>query len=283
MPHPRVVGEADQFLDEPLPAVVGGVRLAGDDQLHGAFGVEQQGPEPVLVAQHQGEPLVRGDPAGEADGEDLGVEDGVGPAEFGGRGAALPPGGPYPAAHVGDEPLAEGAAELPQGAVVGVGGEPGDLGGGPGGGVDAVGDGGEGDLVAVEAGPESGEHGAADGAVEGGDAVGALGEPEAHGGHVEDAGLAAEGGLVAEREDAADVDAGEFAVLAEVAGDQGPVEAVDAGRDGGVGGEDGAGPDGLQGGVEVESLSGQFADAFEAEQAGVALVGVEDLGGGGCR
>ncbi len=280
MPDPGVVGEADEFLDEPLAAVVGGVGLAGDDELHGPLGVEQQRPQPVLVAQHQGEPLVRGDAAGEADGEDVGVEDGVGPAEFGGGRAALPPGGPQPVPYVGDEPFAQGAAQVPQLAVARVGAERADLGGDPGGGVDAVGDGGDGHFFGVESRPESGEHGAADGAVQGGDAVGALGEAQAHGGHVEDAGFAAEGGLVAEGEDAAGVDAGQGAVLAEVAGDQGAVEAVDAGRDGGVGGEDGPGPDGLQGAVEVEPVALEFPDAFEAEEAGVALVGVEDLGGG---
>lgn len=93
--------------------------------------------------------------------------------------------------------------------------------------MDAVGDGGDRHIVGVEARPEPGEHGPADGPVEGGDAVGALGEAQPHGRHVEDAGLAAQRGLVAEGEDLAGVDAGERAVPAEVAGDQGAVEAVD--------------------------------------------------------
>ena len=37
----------------------------------------------VGVAQHQGEPLVRRHPAGEADGQDVGVEDVVDPAQLG--------------------------------------------------------------------------------------------------------------------------------------------------------------------------------------------------------
>ncbi|GAA3083282.1 hypothetical protein GCM10020254_29610 [Streptomyces goshikiensis] len=50
---------------------------------------------------------------------------------------------------------------------------------------------------------------------------------------------------------------------------------------GGVGGEHGAGADGLDGGVEAEALLAfQFPYAFEAEEAGVPLVRVEHLGRG---
>ncbi len=73
----------DELLDQPLAAVVGRVRLAGDDELHRPLGVEQQRAQPLGVAQHEGEPLVRRHPAGEADGEDVGVEHGVDPAELG--------------------------------------------------------------------------------------------------------------------------------------------------------------------------------------------------------
>ncbi len=74
MPHRRVVGELHHLLDQRLAAVVGGVRLARDDQLHRALRVEQQRPQPVRVAQHQREPLVGRHPAGEPDGEHVGVE-----------------------------------------------------------------------------------------------------------------------------------------------------------------------------------------------------------------
>ncbi len=109
------------------------------------------------------------------------------------------------------------------------------------------------------------------------DPVGALGEPEAHHGHVEEVRFAAGIGLHAEPEDAFDVDAREFGVGAEVAGDQLAVEAVDAGRDGGVGGEDGARPHRLQRRAELQALVAQFGDAFQSEEAGVTLVGVEHL------
>ncbi|CAM5538411.1 hypothetical protein STENM327S_09490 [Streptomyces tendae] len=62
-----------------------------------------------------------------------------------------------------------------------------------------------------------------------------------------------------------------------MAGDQLAVEAVDAGRDRGVGGEDGAGPHRFEGGSELQPLVAQFGDAFQAQEAGVALVGVEHL------
>ncbi len=144
----------------------------------------------------------------------------------------------------------------------------------------AVGDGGDRDLGRVEAGPQAAEHLPADGPVQGGDAVGALGEPQAHRGHVEQLGVAAGPVLGAEGEHLVDGDAGQGGVAAEVTGDQLPVEAVDAGGDGRVGGEDGAGPDGFEGVGEAEAGvgGGEFGDPFEAEEAGVALVGVEHLG-----
>ena len=120
-----------------------------------------------------------------------------------------------------------------------------------------------------------------------GDAVGALGEAEAHHGHVEDAGVAAVVVLGAEGEDPVDRHAGRRRVAAEVLGDQLAREPVDAGRDGRVGREDGAGARDLERGVEVEVrtvlVDGELADPLDAEEAGVALVGVEDLGGRGAR
>ena len=115
------------------------------------------------------------------------------------------------------------------------------------------------------------------------DAVGALREPEAHHRHVEDAGVAALVVLGAEREDPVDRYAGRPALCAaEVLLDQVAREPVDAGRHRGVGGEDGAGAGHLERGVEVEARAvlgdGELADPLEAEEAGVALVGVEDLG-----
>ena len=307
MAHRRVVGEGDHLLDQPLAAVVGRVGLAGDHDLHRPGGVQQQGAQPLRVAQHQGEPLVRGHTAGEADGEHVGVEHRGDPAELGLAGPALAPGGAQPAAGLLHQLGAQAAAQVPDlgvadpfqtGPALGVAGGHrflgafgAELGGAqahhgrvdPGGGVHPVGDRGDRHLGGVEAGPQAVEHRAADLAVQGGDPVGALGQPQAHRGHVEELRVPAAPGLGTEREHRLDRDAGQCGVAAEVAGDQVAVEAVDAGRDGRVGGEQGAGPDGLQGGGEVEPgrpVGDQFADPLDAEEAGVALVGVEDLGGG---
>ena len=65
----------------------------------------------------------------------------------------------------------------------------------------AVGDGPDGHLGLVEARPQFVEHAAADLAVQQRDAVGALGQAEAHDGHVEDRRVAALVVLGAEREE----------------------------------------------------------------------------------
>ena len=116
MPDLRVVGEGHHLLDELLAAVVGRVALAGDDQLHRPLGVQQQRLEPLRVAQHQGQPLVRGHPAGEADGEDVGVEGGLGPAELGLGGPAGQRGLADAAAHLLDQPAAQRAADAQRSA-----------------------------------------------------------------------------------------------------------------------------------------------------------------------
>ena len=108
------------------------------------------------------------------------------------------------------------------------------------------------------------------------DAVGALREAQAHDRHVE--GLRGAAGVVlgAERQHVGDVDARQQ-VGREVALDQRGVEAVDAGRDRGVGREDGAGAHHLERLGEGQPVTDQVADALEPEEAGVPLVGVEDL------
>ncbi len=57
-----------------------------------------------------------------------------------------------------------------------------------------------------------------------------------------------------------------------------PAEPVDPGRHRRVRGEHRAGAHHLQGGVEAQPAGHQFADPLQAEEAGVALVGVVDLG-----
>ena len=74
MPHFWPVGELHHLLDQRLAAVVGGMGLTRHDQLNRALVVEQQLLQPVRVAQHQRQPLVRRHPPGEPDGQHIGIE-----------------------------------------------------------------------------------------------------------------------------------------------------------------------------------------------------------------
>ena len=164
-----------------------------------------------------------------------GVERAVDPRGLGGCVAPLDRRAAHPVAGVVDEAGAQGALEVPDLAVAelvderpqGVGvvavdvataarGELDDLASDPGRAVDAVGDRRDRHLGLVERRPEAVEHAARHVAVQLGDAVGALGEAEAHHRHVEDAGLAAVVVLGAEREDPVDRDARRRRVAAEV-------------------------------------------------------------------
>ena len=146
----------------------------------------------------------------------------------------------------------------------------------------AVGDRADRHLGLVEGRPEAVKHVAADVAVQPRDAVGALREPEPHHRHVEDGRVAAGVVLGAEGEQLVDRHAGRGAVLAEVLLHEGPREPVDAGRHGGVRREDRGRAAHLERGVPVDLraalLHGELADPLDAEEARVALVGVEHLG-----
>ncbi len=143
--------------------------------------------------------------------------------------------------------------------------------------MDPVGDVADRHLGLLEAGPQPVEHVPRHLAVEAADAVGPLGQAQAHDGHVEHRVVAV--GLGPELHDLLDPEAGVDPLLAEVALDERPREPVDAGRDRRVGGEDGPGPDRLDGGGRVQALVlDQAADPLQPEEPGVALVGVEHLG-----
>ena len=103
MAHLRAVREADDLLDERLSGVVGGVRLSGHDQLDGSVLVEQQCLEPVRVTQHQRQPLVGRNPAGEPDRQHIRIESRCHPVNFRLDRAALQPRSVQPAANVLNE------------------------------------------------------------------------------------------------------------------------------------------------------------------------------------
>ena len=152
----------------------------------------------------------------------------VDPAELGLGGAALRARAREPLAGVDDQALAQRRAWSPRcrrrgpcrrpaqnasvssesGSAPWRGGQLDDLAGDPGRGVHAVGDRADRHLGLVEGRPQAVEHAAADVAVQLGDAVGALREPEAHHRHVEDGGVAALVVLGAERAGSARRDAG---------------------------------------------------------------------------
>ena len=154
----------------------------------------------------------------------------------------------------------------------------GDLGRDPGVGVHAVGDRPDGRLVRLQVGPQVAEHVPAHLAVELGDAVGPPGQAQAHDRHVERL-VRRVPGAVAEGYEVADLDPDLVAPAAEVLLHQRQREAVDARGHRGVGGEDAAGPHRLDGlGVAEPVAHHQLADALQAQEPGVALVGVEHLG-----
>ena len=106
MAHLWSVGELDDLLDERLATVIGGVRLAGHDQL--------ERPPLVGITQHQSQAFVRRHPAGESDGEHLGIESRCDPAEFGLRSTSFQPRPAQPRADVVDEQRAQLRADRPQ-------------------------------------------------------------------------------------------------------------------------------------------------------------------------
>ena len=110
------------------------------------------------------------------------------------------------------------------------------------------------------------------------DPVDALGQPHPHHGHVEPVGAPAVIGLSAERQDLLERQPGFAAVLAELGLDQGLVEPVDPRRNGRVRGEDGSRPRQLDRLGEGRAVGQVLPDPLDAKEAGVALVGVEDLG-----
>ena len=234
--------------------------FAGVEDLQAAdlFG---DGDEALGVVQEQAGALVGGDAAGEAEGEDVGVEVVAGALGDGGEEAKLAfvVGG----GDAGRVDAVDGAEVLVVGAPVGdllveelleVRRE-------PGGGVDAVGDGV--DLVV-------GEHLLRDLAVLHGDAVDEAREAQGDVGHVHEA--------VVEAAEALD---GGGAIVAEDLVHLVEAELVVAGGNRGVGGEDALLADGFDvgfGGV-LERLAGEVVfEQADGEEGGVALVHVVDLG-----
>ena len=167
-------------------------------------------------------------------------------------------------------------AGVPVGAEV-TGVERGETRGEPGGGVDAVGDGADGDLFFLDLWPEEAPHGARDGAMQLAHAVVLRRESERQDGHAE--ALAPLDLLARELMKRLAVEAELRPEVGEVAVHQVEAEDVVAGGDGGMGGEDGVGGGDLARDLEgnVQPLD-QLAAALQAEEGGVAFVHVPDRG-----
>ncbi|OUD92408.1 hypothetical protein CMMCAS04_09015 [Clavibacter michiganensis subsp. michiganensis] len=295
---PGLGREAHQLLDEALALVVRRVRLARDHDLHGPLRVGEDPAEPLPVVEHEREALVGRHAPGEADREDLGVEHVLEPRRLDGARVLLAPGAHDAAAGVLDELAAHPAAHVPEVAVghgrrrpVGRSGVPRAEALArerhehrirPRRRVHAVRHARDRHLVGVEPRPEPGEHAAADLAVQLRDAVGALREAEAHERHVEDVGRSAVVGLGTEPEHALRRDARQQP-LGHVLPDEPDVEPVDARGHGRVRREDRARAHHLERLVEVEAVGHEGGDPLDAEEARVALVGVEDARDGRTR
>ena len=109
------------------------------------------------------------------------------------------------------------------------------------------------------------------------DAVDPLGQPHAHHGHVEHGRVAAGERLRAQGQHPVSRQRRVGGGPAEVPLYEVAAEPVDPGRHRRVRGEHRAGPAQLDGLLEGEALLGVLPDALHAEEAGVSLVGVEDL------
>ena len=248
--HVDLAGEHRHLADQLLSLLVGRMGLAREHQLHGSVGRQHQGAEAIRLGQQQRGPLVGREAAGEADGEHVGIE----------------LAGPSLAQEL-DEPPAAGAPERPEPLVV-VG--DGHLGRPPCGRVHAVGDGVDGHV-------ERGKHAPAHGGVQAGHGVGPPRQTEAHDRHVEGS-VGSLVGLVAHGHQSVEVGTAFFGPPPEIALHQRPGEAVDASRHRRVGREDAAAPYRGHRVLEREAvLDDGLTDALEGEEAGVALVAVEDL------
>jgi len=291
--------ELHQLLDDFFAFVVLGVGLAGEDELDGPRRVVDDFDHPLLVLQEHVGAFVGGEASGEADGQGLGIEDLFGELQFAAFGA---PGDELVVQAAADEVhqafaqpfvgapefgvgdgfgLSEDARAIrifaPVSAEVAVV-ERGHVLGDPGGHVHAVGDGADGHVFGRVLRPDAPPHGARDRAVELGDAVVEAREPQRQDGHAEGFGFVARVFAAQRQKDL--VGQAQFArVVLEIGGHEFRREAVVSGRDRGMGGEHARGGHQFQGGFEGELVDlHEVADALQADEGGVALVHVDDLG-----
>ena len=70
----RIAHEFGDLLQHALAGLIERMRLAGEDELHGAIGIVDHRGQPLDIGQDQIRPLVGREPAGEADGQGIRAE-----------------------------------------------------------------------------------------------------------------------------------------------------------------------------------------------------------------
>ena len=291
-----LAGQVNDLADQLLAGIVVRMGLAGEEDLYRPVAVGEEGGQTLEVAEDQATALVGGKTPRKTDGQRLGVQGLQGESDLGGRNSLAAELIAQVKAGVLDQTAAPGLVGLPQLAIrdlidllPGLGPfirvapvlsqiavvERGDLYRGPGLDVDPVGDRGDGDLLLVDAGPETGPHLAGDLAVQQADAVGVGGEPQGKDGHAEVAALVV-GVDSTQPQKLLTRQTELLSIGLQIGFDQIRREPVVAGGDRSVGGEDVTDGAGLAGGGEGEILLHEQADALEGQKGGVPLVHVAD-------
>ena len=291
--------EVHPFLDQRLAGAVGGVRLAGEDELGGVLRMAQQPDQTRGIVEQKVRAFVGREAAREAEGQHAGTQSGLGAGDGGRCGAGdghlaadavtgvVDQGS---AARVAQRPkrfvghpaevgLERGREAQPAAFAAGVGPELIGGGGIPGGHVHAVGHVSDGHFVLRPPREQGRKQMPAHAAVEAADAVD--GAAAAHGevGEIERLRVVV-GILAAEREERAEREPEVFVgVTAEKVFDEGRSEAVEAGGHGGVGREDGADARGGEGdGEGLAAFHHEGARTFQNDKGRVSLVEMIDVG-----
>lgn len=279
--------EMDPLAQQGLAGEVARMGFTGDDELHGAVGVGEDAREARGIVEEQSGAFVGGEPAGKAEGQNVGIEEGV-------RGRV---GGTVlmAAAHFENEGGARGSTHAPD-LFVGGGAEVfGEIfqfaappaaaaDGGPQfvgparipcRNMDAVGDVLDGDLILGPTREQGLEQHTADGSVKAADAVDGSAAADGEVGHVE---IRAAVSPKAQHLIEGDAE-GFLRVAGEVAAHQIGREDIESGGDGGMGGEQVAGAGDGEG--DIERLSGSGAEggrSLQDGESGMSFIEVADFG-----
>ena len=293
----RSASDVHDLGDQLLAAVVTGMGLAGKQQLHGSILIVDDGAKPIEIAKNQRATLISGETPGETDGQCLWIEHFLGASDFRQGGAAAFELGLEPPPGEGDQPFAPPFVRSPQ---LGVGNvidaPPNAVIGGPllplnaqiaiielghfrrqpTAGVNAVGDGSDGNLGVGKIRPKVLPHLAGNAAVQPADAIGNVRQPDRQHRHAK-LFVRVPGILPTHSQKFVPVDSQKRQVAGEIVLDELGRKDVVARRHRGVRREAGSGGNGFAGGGEIQVLLlHQNADALQSAKSGMALVHVAD-------